>query len=117
VKIHLKGGHLIDPANGVDARRDLYIAAGKVVAVGAAPDGFAANRTLDVSGCVVAPGLIDLSARLREPGFEYKATLESEMAAAVAKVMSNLEEIKALVNRKEPTYEVPTAHRSMGAPA
>ena len=90
MKIHLKGGHLIDPANGVDARRDLYIAAGKVVAVGAAPDGFTANRTLDVSGCVVAPGLIDLSARLREPGFEYKATLESEMAAAVAGGVTSL---------------------------
>jgi len=90
VKIHIKGGHLIDPANGVDAPRDLFIAAGKVVAVGAAPDGFGANRTLDATGCVVVPGLIDLAARLREPGFEYKATLESEMAAAVAGGVTSL---------------------------
>jgi dihydroorotase len=90
VKIHVKGGHFIDPANGIDAPRDLYIAAGKVVAVGTAPDGFTANRTLDASGCVVAPGLIDLSVRLREPGFEYKATLESEMAAAVAGGVTSL---------------------------
>jgi dihydroorotase len=90
MKIHVKGGHLIDPANGVDAPRDLYIAAGKVVAVGTTPDGFTANRTLDATGCVVSPGLIDLSARLREPGFEYKATLESEMAAAVAGGVTSL---------------------------
>ena len=90
MKIHVKAGHFIDPANGIDAPRDLYIAAGKVVAIGTAPDGFTANRTLDASGCVVAPGLIDLSVRLREPGFEYKATLESEMAAAVAGGVTSL---------------------------
>jgi dihydroorotase len=90
MKIHVKGGRLVDPAHGIDALRDLYIAAGKVVGVGTPPDGFSANRTLDATGCVVAPGLIDLSARLREPGFEYKATLESEMAAAVAGGVTSL---------------------------
>jgi dihydroorotase len=90
MKIHVKGGRLVDPANGIDAPHDLYIAAGKVVAVGTPPDGFTANRTLDATGCVVAPGLIDLAARLREPGFEYKATLESEMAAAVAGGVTSL---------------------------
>jgi dihydroorotase len=84
VKIHIRGGRLVDPAHGVDALRDLYIAAGRIVAVGAAPPGFLANRTLDASGLVVVPGLVDLAARLREPGFEHKATLESEMRAAVA---------------------------------
>ena len=44
----------------------------------------ACSRVIDARGRVVCPGLIDLSARLREPGFEYKATLESEMEAAVA---------------------------------
>ena len=90
MKIHIKGGHLIDPANRIDASHDLYIAAGKVVGIGGPPDGFSANRTLDANGCIVAPGLIDLSARLREPGFEYKATLESEMAAAVAGGVTSL---------------------------
>jgi dihydroorotase len=51
--------------------------------VGSAPAGFTAGRTIDAAGLVVAPGLVDLSARLREPGYEYKATLESEMQAAV----------------------------------
>ena len=83
MKLHIKNGRLIDPANGIDAQQDLYIAAGKVVAVGKAPEGFTASRTIDATGMVVAPGLVDLSARLREPGYEYKATLESEMQAAV----------------------------------
>ena len=75
---------------GIDARLDLYLAAGKVVGVGAPPDGFHANRTIDADGCVVAPGCVDLAARLREPGFEYKATLESEMLAAVAGGVTSL---------------------------
>ena len=83
MKLHIKNGRLIDPANGIDAQKDLYIAAGKVVAVGAAPDGFNGNKTIDATGMVVVPGLVDLSARLREPGYEYKATLESEMQAAM----------------------------------
>ncbi|HEY6773349.1 MAG TPA: dihydroorotase [Oxalicibacterium sp.] len=83
MKIHIKNGHLVDPANGVDAKQDLYIAAGKIVGVGSAPADFTATKTIDASGLVVAPGLVDLSARLREPGYEHKATLESEMQAAV----------------------------------
>ncbi|NVD98938.1 dihydroorotase [Massilia sp. BJB1822] len=83
MKLHIKNGRLIDPANGIDAVQDLFIADGKVAAVGAAPAGFAADRVIDATGLVVAPGLVDLSARLREPGYEYKATLESEMQAAV----------------------------------
>lgn len=83
MKIQIKNGRLIDPANGIDAQQDLFIAAGKIVAIGKEPDGFAANRTIDAAGMIVAPGLVDLSARLREPGYEYKATLESEMQAAL----------------------------------
>ncbi|MBV8122489.1 MAG: dihydroorotase, partial [Paucibacter sp.] len=83
MKLHIKNGHLIDPANGIDGKQDLFIVDGKVAAVGAAPSGFAADQTIDASGLIVAPGLVDLSARLREPGFEYKATLESEMQAAM----------------------------------
>ena len=83
MKLHIKNGRLIDPANGIDAQKDLYIAAGKVVGVGEAPAGFSAARTMDASGLVIAPGLVDLSVRLREPGYEYKATLESEMQAAM----------------------------------
>ncbi|MBS0308765.1 MAG: dihydroorotase [Proteobacteria bacterium] len=83
MKLHIKNGHLIDPANNVDAKKDVYIADGKIAGVGNAPAGFAADQTIDASGLTVIPGLVDLSARLREPGYEYKATLESEMQAAV----------------------------------
>jgi dihydroorotase len=84
------GGSLVDPKGGVDEKRDLYVADGRVVAAGAAPDGFRADRTIDARGLVVAPGLVDLAARLREPGLEYKATLESEMLAAVAGGVTSL---------------------------
>ena len=83
MKIHIKNGHLVDPANGIDAKQDVFIAAGKIVGIGKAPADFTATKTIDANGLVVAPGFVDLSARLREPGYEHKATLESEMQAAV----------------------------------
>ena len=90
MKIHIKNGRLIDPKNGIDAKQDLFIAAGKIVGVGKAPEGFVANQTIDASNLVVCPGLVDLSARLREPGFEHKATLESEMQAAIVGGITSL---------------------------
>jgi dihydroorotase len=85
MKIHIKNGRLIDPTSKIDKPQDLFIAAGRIVGVGnTAPSGFEANSVLDATGCIVCPGLVDLAARLREPGFEYRATLESEMAAAAA---------------------------------
>ncbi|MDH5553146.1 MAG: dihydroorotase, partial [Nitrosomonas sp.] len=62
----------------------IFIATGRIRAIGKAPTNFQANRVIDAKGYVVCPGLVDLSVRLREPGLEYKATLESEMEAAVA---------------------------------
>jgi dihydroorotase len=90
MKIHIKNGRLVDPKNGVDRPADLFIAEGRVAGVGGAPKGFAAERVIDAAGLAVAPGLVDLAARLREPGFEYKATLESEMLAAVAGGVTSL---------------------------
>ncbi|AJK45256.1 dihydroorotase [Burkholderia plantarii] len=90
MKIHIKGGTLVDPAAGTQQQADVYLAAGKVAAIGAAPADFHAAKTIDATGLVVAPGLVDLSARLREPGNEHRATLESEMAAAVAGGVTSL---------------------------
>ena len=90
MNIHIKGGRLVDPGSAIDAPRDLFIAAGRIVALGEPPQGYAANRTIDAAGLVVCPGLVDLSARLREPGYEYMATLESEMDAAVAGGVTSL---------------------------
>jgi len=90
MKIHIRGGRLIDPKNNIDEIRDLYISAGKIVSTGETPQGFVAKLVIDASGLVVAPGLIDLAARLREPGFEYMATLETEMVAAIAGGVTSL---------------------------
>ena len=84
MKILIKNGRLIDPASGHDAIGDLAIAAGRIVALGKVSPEFEPDRTIDASGLVVAPGLVDLAARLREPGHEHEGMLESEMAAAVA---------------------------------
>ncbi|PCE25242.1 dihydroorotase [Paraburkholderia acidicola] len=84
MKIHIQGGTLIDPAAGTEQQQDIFIAAGKIVGLGSAPADFHAAKTIDARGLHISPGLVDLSARLREPGFEHKATLESEMAAALA---------------------------------
>jgi len=84
MKIHIKNGRLIDPKQGVDAVQDIFIAKGKIIAIGAAPNEFQPSRVIDAKSLIVCPGLVDLSVRLREPGLEYKATLESEMEAAVA---------------------------------
>lgn len=90
MNIKIANGRIIDPAYLSDRIEDIYVAGGKIVARGQAPQGFTAERTLDASGLVVCPGLIDLAARLREPGFEYRATLESEMDAAMAGGVTSL---------------------------
>jgi len=87
----IQGGRLIDPANQVDGKKDVFIdPEGFVVGVGKAPSGFKAKTTLDARGLIVCPGLVDLRARLREPGLEYKATIESEVHAAVAAGITTL---------------------------
>lgn len=90
MKLLIKSGRVVDPGNGIDAVMDVFVAAGKIVGMGSIPDGFHANREINAKDLVVCPGLVDLSARLREPGFEYKATLESEMEAAVAGGITSL---------------------------
>jgi dihydroorotase len=90
MKIEIRSARLIDPAAGVDRAGSLFVADGVVAAIGDAPAGWHADRLIDAAGLVVAPGLVDLSARLREPGLEHKATLESELAAAVAGGVTSL---------------------------
>jgi len=89
-RIHIKGGHLIDPANNIDAITDLWIAEGKVQTIGNAPDGFTADQTINADKQIVCPGLIDLSARIREPGQEHKATIASETTAAAKSGITTL---------------------------
>jgi dihydroorotase len=75
---------VVDPASGREALGEVFVSDGKI------SEEAKADRVIDAQGLVVAPGFIDLSARLREPGEEYKATLESEMAAAVAGGVTSL---------------------------
>ena len=90
MKILIKNGRVIDPASKFDAVCDVAIAGGRIVSIGETAPDFAANKIIDATGCVVAPGLIDLSARLREPGYEHEGMLESELAAAVAGGITSL---------------------------
>lgn len=90
MKITIRGGRLIDPANGIDALLDLHISEGRITALGDAPEGFGAEKTIDASGQIVCPGLIDLQARLREPGQKHKGTIASETRAAASAGITTL---------------------------
>ena len=76
MNIVIENGRVICPKNAIDRSISLYIADGKIAGLGEAPAGFVAEQTIDASGCVVSPGLIDLGARLN--------SIEAELAAAVA---------------------------------
>jgi dihydroorotase len=90
MKILIRNGRVIDPARNFDEICDLAIGAGRVLAIGRAPEGFSPAKVIDATGCIVAPGLVDLAVRLREPGHEHEGMLESEMAAAVAGGVTSL---------------------------
>lgn len=90
MNIAIKNGQLIDPKNNINAKHDVFITAGKIAGIGKAPADFVANQTIDASGLMVTPGFVDLSARLREPGSEYKANLKSELEAAIAGGITSL---------------------------
>src|SRR5260221_4638613 len=85
MKLQIRNGRVVDPASGKDSVGDVYVADGRIA------ESFSkADKTIDAKGLVVSPGFIDLSVRLREPGFEYKGTLEAEMTAAVAGGVTSL---------------------------
>jgi dihydroorotase len=90
MNIEIRGGRVIDPLQALDRMADVYVSGGKIASVGAAPSRWQADRVIDARSCVVSPGFVDLAARLREPGFEHKATLESELAAAAAGGVTSL---------------------------
>lgn len=89
MKILIKNGRLVDPASNLDRTGDVAIANGRIVGLGDVSD-FGAERTVDATGLIVAPGLVDLCARLREPGHEHEGLLESELAAAAAGGVTSL---------------------------
>ncbi|MGA8009198.1 MAG: dihydroorotase [Thiomonas sp.] len=80
----IRGGRLIDPLHGLDATGDIAVVGERIVAVGNAPAGFVPSQTIDADGLLVLPGLVDLCARLGEPGYEHEGMLETELKAALA---------------------------------
>ena len=90
MKIRIQGGRVIDPASGLDRVADVFIDNQLITAIGEAPDGFIAEQTIDASGLLVLPGLVDIQCRLREPGQTRKATIASETRAARAGGVTSL---------------------------
>lgn len=88
--ILIKGGRVIDPASGFDEIADVALAGGALAAIKNIASDFHADQTIDASGCLVLPGLVDLALRLREPGHEHEGMLKSEMTAAVAGGVTSL---------------------------
>ena len=84
------GARLIDPCSGRDEVADIYCQDTKIIAIGAAPAGFSAANTINAEGLVAAPGLVDLSVALREPGYSRKGNIASETLAATAGGITSL---------------------------
>ena len=93
-RLLITGARLVDPASGRDAPGVLGIDGERIAIVAGEGDSrlrdFTAERTMDARGAIVAPGLVDLAARLGEPGHEHAGLLESELAAAVAGGVTSL---------------------------
>lgn len=90
MKFVIENGRVIDPANGIDRVAKVYVGGGIIAGIDMPPDGFTADRQINANGCLVIPGLVDLAARMREPGYEQKATIASESRAAVASGITTL---------------------------
>jgi dihydroorotase len=88
--ISILNGRIIDPANQRDEISDLHIADGRILAIGERPPGFDVGQVINAQSLVVCPGLVDLSAHLREPGLEVKATIASETRAAARSGITTL---------------------------
>jgi dihydroorotase len=84
MRIAITGGHVIDPGNDIDAVVDVFIENDRIAELGRAPKGYKAERTINARGLYVIPGLVELSARLGEPGYTHKGTIASETRAAAA---------------------------------
>jgi dihydroorotase len=103
VKLEIINGHLVDPKNEIDQQANVYIADDKVIAIGKQPADWQANQSIDAKNKLVLPGLVELSASLREPGHEHKATVESETKAAAAAGITSL----ACLPTTDPVVDTP----------
>lgn len=83
MNLAIRNGRVIDPTTGLDEVMELFVADGRIRAHGAAPAGFSPDETIDARGRIVCPGLVDLQARMLEPGEDHAGGMESELRAAV----------------------------------
>ena len=90
MKVLIRNGRVVNPATGRDERADIAVASGRIRSIGSVAADFTPDRIIEAEGCVVSPGLVDLSARLREPGHEHEGMLESELNAAAAGGVTSL---------------------------
>ena len=90
MRTQILGARVIDPASGLDQVRNLFLDAGKLLAFDQAPAGFNADQTIDAQGLIAAPGLVDVSVALREPGYSRKGNIASETLAAAAGGVTSL---------------------------
>jgi dihydroorotase len=91
MKLLLTGARIIDPSQNMDSRMDIFLEDGKIAKIGTnlsksikSKDSEKITKVIDLTGMILVPGLIDMHTHLREPGFEYKETIASGAAAAVA---------------------------------
>ena len=89
MKLLLTGARIIDPAQNIDSRMDIFLEDGKIAKTGINLSKSIKSKnseiiTIDLGGMILVPGLIDMHTHLREPGFEYKETIASGAAAAIA---------------------------------
>lgn len=80
----IRGGKIIDAEKGEEKRADVVIKDGRIAGIGDFADGGSYERVIDASGCMVAPGLVDVHVHFRDPGFTYKEDIHTGAAAAAA---------------------------------
>ncbi len=90
MRLHVSAALMLDPVTQSVKTSDLYIADGRIAAIDHRPEGFEADRTIDATGLIVTPGIVDLCARLREPGLEFKADIYSETRTAASAGITTL---------------------------
>ena len=90
MRLRIRNGRIIDPANKLDEIVDVCVADGKIVSLVNLTTEFTADQEIDASDKLVCPGLVDLCARLREPGQEHKATIASETRAAISSGITSI---------------------------
>ena len=98
-KIEIRGGRVVDPASQFDDVASVFIADGKIAGIGQTPAGFKADEVIDAKGLVVAPGLVDLSARIA-------GNIDAELEAAVSAIVFGVVvEGKGVIQAQRPDAE------------